>query len=155
MVGADLATRWQCEFLDSDEVYEQQTGVAVSAAVVDDELAFRDWEQVVVQECLQQPGTVVAVGSGAVDSPVVQEALRTCPVVWLQVGPAELARRSGLSGPRPVRLGNVHAMVQTMLAARAATYEAIADLTVLTDGRGINEIVDEISSWEESHASDH
>lgn len=90
---------------------------------------------------------MVAVGSGAL-TPAVIDALSIVPVVWLEVGLAEASRRTGLSGMRPLSMGPVRAQMADMMAVRAATYAAVADLTVNTDRRMVATVADEIEVWE-------
>lgn len=89
----------------------------------------------------------MAVGSGALSEPVL-EALRLVPVVWLEVGLVDAVRRSGLSGMRPVALGNIRAQIGDMLAERAPLYASVADLTVSTDARMVTSVAEEIEEWE-------
>ena len=64
-------------------------------------------------------------------------------------GLVEAAKRSGLTGARPVALGNVRGQLHGMLEERAPLYESLADLVVATDGRLADEVADEIADWEE------
>jgi shikimate kinase len=146
-VGEELARRWGCPLLDTDLRYESAYGASVAEAVIDDEAGFRRDEQQVVLDALAQDGAVVAVGSGAV-SPAVLDALVRVPVVWLEVGLAEAVRRAGLSGMRPVALGNVRAQFHQMLQERAQVYAGVADVTVTTNGRNAAAVADEIEEWE-------
>lgn len=146
-VAAELAARWRCPFIDTDEEYLKVHGVAVGEAVIDDEPAFRQQEEALVLKALRTQGAIVAVGSGALSEPVL-EALRLVPVVWLEVGLVDAVRRSGLSGMRPVALGNIRAQIGDMLAERAPLYASVADLTVSTDARMVTSVAEEIEDWE-------
>lgn len=148
-VAGELARRWSCDVLDSDELYEDAHGQSVADAVIDDERAFRDEEQRLVLDALQQSDAVVAIGSGAL-SEEVQTALRATATVWLQVGLVDAVRRSGLGGIRPVALGNIRAQMAEMMAERAGVYAAVANLTVTTDARDVESVADEIETWEKS-----
>lgn len=147
-VAADLARRWGCPCLDTDERYTAEHGRTVADAVIDDEAAFREVEERIVLDALGEAGAVVAVGSGALASEKVRQALGTVPVVWLELGLVDAARRTGLSGARPLSLGNVRGQLHEMLKQRAAVYASVADHTVDTDGRQPAEVADEIADWE-------
>lgn len=147
-VGSALAELWACAFLDTDTEYESTYGISVADAVIDDEPTFRAREQEVVVRLLTVPDAVVAVGGGAVASDQVRGALEPVPTVWLEVGLVDAARRTGLSGSRPVALGNVRGQLHDMLKQRAVVYEQLADLHVSTDGRTPEEIVAQIAAWE-------
>jgi shikimate kinase len=119
----------------------------VAEALIDDEPAFRAAEEQLVLAALAEPGAIVAVGSGAT-SPAVTEALTRVPVIWLEAGLAETARRTGLSGMRPPGLGNVRGQLHQMLRERAGFYASVADLQVAVDSRSPADIADEIQDWE-------
>jgi shikimate kinase len=68
--------------------------------------------------------------------------------VWLEVGLVDAARRTGLSGARPVALGNVRGQLHDMLKQWAQVYGGLADLQVTTDGRDPVDIIEEIMEWE-------
>lgn len=147
-IAAELAQRWGAECLDTDDMYLQRFGQTVGEAVVADESAFRGEEERIASGALAADGAVVALGSGAVLSENVRNALAACRVVWLQVGLADSVRRSGLSGPRPMALGNVRGQLQTMLEQRAGLYQQVADFLVDTDSRDVASVADEIEQWE-------
>ena len=75
----------------------------MAEAVIDDEAAFRAIEERIVLDALDESGAVVAVGSGALASQKVRDALVTVRVVWLELGLVDAARRTGLSEPAPCR----------------------------------------------------
>ncbi len=147
-IGSALAELWGCTFVDTDVEFQGDYGMSVAEAVIDDEATFRAREQEVVVRSLAVLGPVVAVGGGAVASDQVRTALARVPTVWLEVGLVDAARRTGLSGARPVALGNVRGQLHDMLKQRAVVYEQLADLHVSTDGRTPEEIVAQIAAWE-------
>lgn len=147
-IGAELSQRWDSPFIDSDDVYEVTYGHSVAEAVIDDEAAFRERETAVVLQSLSTPGAIVAVGSGAVGAQAVRAELEAIPTVWLEVGLVDAARRTGLSGTRPVAMGNIRGQFATMLEERAALYASVADLRIATDARPIDDIITEIAEWE-------
>ncbi len=149
-VGRAVADVWDCRWIDTDAEYESKYGHGVAEAIVDDESAFRVREIDVVTQALAVPGAVVAVGSGAVMAEEVLAALGAVPTVWLEVGLVDAAKRTGLSGARPVALGNVRGQLHDMLKERAQVYAAVADLHIDTDGRTPDDIIAEITTWEAS-----
>jgi shikimate kinase len=146
-IAAELARRWGVPLIDTDDAYARRYGTTVAEAVIDDEPTFRKREQEIVLDALLCVDAVVAVGSGALSPPVLEE-LAQVPVVWLEVGLAEASRRTGLSGMRPLSMGPVRAQMAEMMAARAATYASVTDLSVITDGRAVASVADEIEQWE-------
>ena len=68
------------------------------------------------------------------------------PVVYLETGFAELAKRVGLDRPRPLLIGiNPRAQLKTLLDERLPVYDGLAWLTVATDDREPSEIAAEIA----------
>lgn len=147
-VAAALARRSDAPLRDTDADYQAEYGHTVADAIVAHEDEFRARERRIVLAALSVPGAVVAVGSGAPQDPQVAGALAGVPVVWLKVGLPEVARRTGLSGARPVAMGSVRALLHQMLVARAALYAPLADLEVSADDRGVDEVVARIEQWE-------
>jgi shikimate kinase len=62
-------------------------------------------------------------------------------VIFLDVGVADAARRTGMDTVRPVHLGNVRAQLKQLLDARRPLYAEVATSTVVTDGCSIEEVV--------------
>ncbi len=147
-LGRLLSHHWDCPFVDTDAEYESVHGHSVAEAVIDDESVFRAREIALVSQALDQASAVVAVGSGAVMADEVRAALEAVPTVWLDVGLVDAAKRTGLSGARPVALGNVRGQLDSMLKERAHIYAEVRDLQITTDGREPADVVAEITAWE-------
>ncbi len=147
-IGRSLADIWECRFIDTDAEYEAVHGHSVAEAIIDDEQTFRRREIALVTGSLASDAAVVAVGSGAVMADEVRAALMAVPTVWLEVGLVDAAKRTGLSGARPVALGNVRGQLDSMLKQRARVYGEASDLQVATDGRDPEDIIAEITTWE-------
>ena len=144
-VGSALAERWDVEFRDSDVDIERRTGRSISDIFVDEgEAAFRSLEAVAVEDALGQCAGVVALGGGAITSETIRELLRAHRVVWLRVGLTAAAARVGLSRDRPLLVGNVRSTLLRLMQQRAPWYESVASLTVDTDDKDIDAVVDEI-----------
>ncbi len=147
-VGALVADTWGADFVDTDAEYERRYGHSVAEAVIDDEAAFRVAEEGLVLTALGADGAAVAVGSGAPMSPRVRAGLAAVPTVWLEVGLVAAARRTGLSGSRPVAMGNVRGQLHDMLQQRAEVYRSAAGHTLPTDDRDPVEIAEDVVRWE-------
>jgi shikimate kinase len=65
-------------------------------------------------------------------------------VVFLDVSVAEASNRVGMSGPRPLLLGNVRGRLRQLMDERRPLYTQVATLTVDTSGRTPDDIVSEI-----------
>jgi shikimate kinase len=143
-VGPLLAERLNAGFLDTDDEVAAVARKEVGDIFVEDgEQAFRALEREVVRRALDYQG-VVALGSGAVLDPGVQQRLAGQRVVYLRTGFTEVARRVGLNKARVPVPGNPRGMLRAMLEERLPLYESVAMATVQTDGLSPEEIADQI-----------
>lgn len=144
-VGTALAGELGVELRDTDSDIEAGTGRAISDIfVIDGEPEFRRLETAAVERALAEHGGVLALGGGAVESDHIRALLAPQFVVRLTVGANEAARRVGISGPRPLLLGNVRSRWSQLLARREPWYAEVATVTVATDDRPVADIVAEI-----------
>jgi shikimate kinase len=145
-VGALLAQRLGVDLRDTDADVEASTGTTIAELFVDHgEAHFRALERQAVAAALDEHAGVLSLGGGAVLDPETRKALRGHRVVFLDVGLADAVRRVGLGVSRPLLLGNVRSRLKALLDERRPTYEAVAWLTVDTDGRTPEELVDDIA----------
>jgi len=145
-VGALVAGQLGVSFADTDADIEKTAGKPVSDIFIEDgEQAFRDLEREAVRQALTSAEGVLAVGGGAVLDKETQESIKGRPVVYLETGFAEAAKRTGLSQARPLLIGtNPRATLKALLDARLPIYERLARMIVQTDGRAPEEIADEV-----------
>ncbi len=144
-VGQALAGRLGVTFRDTDADVEQATGRAIADIFVESgEPAFRHLESAAVATALTEHPGVLALGGGAVTDAGTRALLAGTSVVWLRVGLAAASQRAGLSGARPVLLGNVRAQMKALMDARAPLYAEVARLVVDTDEQTVDATVDAI-----------
>jgi shikimate kinase len=144
-VGRLVAQALGVDFLDTDEVVEQQAGRTVAEIFVDEgEARFRELERKAVAEAIAAHGGVLALGGGAVLDAGTRELLEDQPVVFLRVGLTDAAQRVGLGVSRPLLLGNVRGRMKQLLDERAPVYESVARHVVDTDGRSADEVATEV-----------
>jgi shikimate kinase len=133
---------------DTDDDVEQTTGSTIADLFVEQgEEHFRDLERAAVAVALAEHDGVLAVGGGAVLDAGTRDLLAGRPVVFLDVGIKDAARRIGLNRDRPLLLGNPRAQWIRLMADRRPLYEQLASVTVLTDGRTPDEVADEVVRW--------
>jgi shikimate kinase len=96
---------------------------------------------------------VIACGGGIVLDPERRRVLRErCTAVWLEVTPAEAARRIGAQPGEPGRVrpllagGDAAARLGELLSQRAALYAGVAHLRVPTDGLDAAQVADRVLS---------
>ena len=148
VVGKLLSGRLNASFVDTDAEIEATAGKPVGDIFVDDgESAFRDLERAAARRALSVDGAVVALGSGAVLDPDVQQLLAGQPVAYLAAGFSAIARRLGLDRPRVVMPGNPRGRLRGMLEERRPVYERLAAFTVDAGELAPEEVADEIEAW--------
>jgi len=145
-IGRLLADRLGVPFRDVDHDIETLAGKPISEIFVDDgEEAFRALELAAVQAGLTEHAGVLALGGGAILSPVTRALLGAHRVVFLAVGLSDAVSRVGLGTDRPVLALNPRATLRHLLEQRRPFYEEVAVVTVATDGRAPDEITDEVA----------
>ena len=116
--------------LDADALVAERLGTSIEAFFAEHgEAAFRRREEEVVLELLArgEPGGVLALGGGAVESAPVREALRGHRVVLLDVDEDTAWSRVKDSG-RP--LARDRSAFAALLARRRPLYDEVADIVV-------------------------
>jgi len=144
-IGALLAEALGVTARDTDTDVERLEGRAVSDIFVESgEEHFRALEKAAVADALATHDGVLSLGGGAVLDPDTRALLADHRVVFLQVGLSEAVKRVGLGTGRPLLLGNVRSRIKALLDERTPIYASVADVTVDTDQRTPEDIVDEI-----------
>jgi shikimate kinase len=140
-VGAALSEALGRRFRDTDADVAHVAGMPVpDIFITEGEAGFRSRESAAVQSALAEHDGVLAIGGGAIETAAVRDALRSVPVVWLQVDAATAVERVGLSGPRPVLLGNVRGQWSALMDRRSAAYAAVATWQIDTTDRTPSEV---------------
>lgn len=166
-VGPLLADRLGVEFADTDAAVGAAAGKPPGDIFIENgEDAFRALERAAVARALGDQGAlcarggVLALGSGAVTDPAIQDLLadlrgrgglggsspRTGTVVYLSAEFGTVARRIGLDKPRIVVPGNPRGRLRAMLGERDALYARLAQVTVPTDDLDPDELADQIAA---------
>ncbi|MCW2574781.1 MAG: aroK [Modestobacter sp.] len=149
-VGTAVAAALGVPFRDTDADVEAQTGTTIADLFVQQgEPHFRALEERAIARALAEHEGVLALGGGAVTSPVTRELLVAHgaaggTVVWLDVDVASAAKRVGLSRARPLLAVNPRAMLRTMLEARAPLYAEVSTVIVSTAARPVQDVVAEV-----------
>jgi len=143
-VGHLLAGRLGLPFIDADTAIEERAGCPVRQIFAErGEPAFRAIEHDTVAGLLAGPDAVLALGGGAAEHPRTRRLLSGsgADVIYLHVEFAGAVARVGGDDGRPM-------LARPDLAAvyrrRLAAYQAVATLTVPTDGRGPEDVCREI-----------
>ena len=153
-VARALGERLGTSVADLDAMIEAVEGCSVGELFARaGEAWFRERERQLLDQVLLAKVQVIACGGGIVVDPARRTALRErCRVVWLQVEPAEAARRvmaqsADAATLRPLLAGGQpHARLTELLAERASLYEEVAHLRVRTDGQSPEQVADTIAT---------
>jgi shikimate kinase len=146
-VGRLVADRLSVPFRDTDRDVEQTAGESVSEIFVTrGEAAFRELERIAVRAALAEHDGVLALGGGAVLDDTTRSALAGHRVVYLDVDLSDATSRVGLNRDRPLLLGNPRAQLRDLLAQRRPLYQAVATVTVTTDGRTPEQVADAVEA---------
>lgn len=148
-VGRLLAQRLRVGFRDTDADVEQTTGREIREIfITDGESFFRELEEQAVALALSEHSGVLSLGGGAVLSSVTRELLAEHCVVFLSVGLAQGARRTGLSTARPLLAGiNPRATFKALLDARTPLYREVSKLELATDELTPDALADRVIEW--------
>ena len=151
-VARTLAARWGVAARDTDADVEDAAGRPIADIFIEQgEAAFRALEREAVARALSEHRGVLALGGGAVLDPTTQDALARYRdeggvVVFLDVSLAQAAPRVGLTGSRPLLLGNPRAQWKALMDARRPVYEGVSTLIVSTDERTARQVADEVAT---------
>jgi shikimate kinase len=144
-VAGLVAERWGTTARDTDADIVAGDGRSISDIFLESgEQDFRKLERAAVAAALAEHDGVVALGGGAVLDEDTRNLLAGRRVVFLRVGLTDAVKRVGLGTSRPLLLGNVRGRIKALLDERTPVYEALATVTVDTDGRTPEDVADEI-----------
>jgi shikimate kinase len=146
-VGRQLAKLLHLQFHDSDVEVERRTGVDIPYIFErEGEAGFREREREVIDALTQLPGVIVATGGGAVLLAESREYLSSRGrVVYLQTSIQQQLERTRHGHHRPLLYTeDPEQRLKDLMTHRAPLYESIANVTVVTDGRHVRAVAEEI-----------
>lgn len=149
-VGRALAKLLHYEFVDSDAVIEQRTGVDIAFIFEKEgEAGFRARERDVIEDLTRLRGRVLATGGGAILLPENRICLASRGrVVYLQASIDQQVERTRHGRHRPLLTAtdDPRQRLTELMAVREPLYVGVAHLTVATDGRRVGAVADEIAA---------
>jgi shikimate kinase len=153
VVGKRVARRLERPFVDTDEVVEHEARRRIPEIFAEEgERGFREHEAAAVRQVSALRGQVIAVGGGAVLNPANVTQLRsTGDLVWLAASPEVLRERleRGGAARRPLLADadDLGLRIAALAEERRAHYERAADRVLVTDGRSLDQIADDVLEW--------
>jgi len=146
-VARVLGERLGVAVADLDAFLEAEEGRTIADLFErEGEAYFRRREGEVLRQALEAGARVIACGGGVILDPADRAFLRErCEVIWLEVTPAEAARRVGGGAGRPLLAGApVGPRLSAMLQDREPLYAEAAHRRIATDGRTAEQVADAI-----------
>lgn len=153
-VAGALSDRLRMPAVDLDDEIQRAAGRSIAEIFASGgEGEFRQLEAERLAEIARGPARIIALGGGAVlreqNRRVIREAGR-CALLTAAVETiaARIAGDAITASQRPAltSLGQIEEIRQ-LLEDRRSAYQAVAELTVETDGKPVERVADEIAAW--------
>ena len=145
--GRILAKEMGYAFADTDEEVTKRTGVSIAYIFdVEGEEGFRKRECLALKECLNDNNTILSTGGGIVLSKENRDLLQDRgTVVYLQTSIRSQVKRTASTNNRPLLQDkDPEETLEKLMLTRAPLYEEIADITIMTDNKSLQEMSKEI-----------
>jgi shikimate kinase len=153
-VGERLAEKLRLPFYDIDELVERETGISIRDMVVERGWAyFRKSESEIVRKLALMQRGVVATGGGAVMDEGNCDILKKHGLlIWLRAGVVTMVERirddATSKERRPSLLhDDVFQETEDVLKERLPVYRGVADFSINTTGKSIDEIVEAVCQF--------
>ena len=150
-VARALAAHLQYDWVDTDDQVEQSMGKTITEIFSQlGEGAFREQEATVVDNLCHKTRVVVATGGGAILREENRISMKTCAeVVWLTASSETIVKRLTDDPTTEQRRPNLtnqggRKEIETLLLQRNPIYRRCATMTVDTEGKTPDNIVEEI-----------
>lgn len=155
-LGKALAHRTGHEFLDTDRVLVERTGVPVATIFeIEGEAGFRKRESAVLAEIALRDGFVVATGGGIILAEENRRVMRESgTVVYLRARVENLWERTRHDGTRPLlATDNPRATLETILVTREPLYREAAHVVVDAGTQSSSTLVNRVMTALRDHES--
>ena len=147
-IGRRLSESLNLDFFDSDLEIIDTTGVSIDHIFdVEGEKGFRTRECDVLKKLCNTPNIVLATGGGAVILEENRELIKKAgSVVYLSSSVDQILRRTAKSKTRPLleKSNNRRKTITSILEAIDSLYKEVSSLIINTNGKKLNEVIDEI-----------
>ena len=146
-IGRLLAKELHYPFKDSDREIEARTGADIPWIFdVEGEEGFRQREEAMIAELVQERGIVLATGGGVVMREANRRALASNGlVVYLRTSVEQQLQRTAKDRQRPLlQTADPEKVLRELMERREPLYREIAHLVIDTDQRGPKVVVNTI-----------
>ena len=132
-VGRALAKALHCPLLDTDDLITEEYGPIPHIFAEKGEAYFRQLEAQLAQKLSNESDVVIATGGGFGLSEAVQEALKGCQIVYLDV-PFEVCWKRIRFSDRPLVRANSKEQLSELYKKRAMIYHAVSTIPISNHG---------------------
>ena len=147
-IGRKLSVSLSLDFFDSDHEIIEKTGVSIDHIFdVEGEKGFRVRESEAIKNLCNMTNVIIATGGGSV---LLEEnrklMMQAGLVVYLSSSVDQILRRTAKSKSRPLleKSNNRRKTITDIVQARDPLYKEVAKLVINTNGKKLNEVIDEI-----------
>ncbi|MCD8009957.1 MAG: shikimate kinase [Lachnospiraceae bacterium] len=146
-ISAAFSKRFSRNLIEADDIIVERAGMSVKDIfATQGEEAFRDMETQLCRELVELNDYVVSCGGGMPVRPQNVEYMKKNGfVVLLEARPETILDRVKGSDERPILNGHMNVdYIAELQQKRANAYRSAADIVVQTDGKSVDEIVEEV-----------
>ena len=146
-IGRNLARTLNLDFLDSDHVIEERTGVDIPLIFeLEGEDGFRKRESAIIDELTARSQIILATGGGAILDPDNRRKLSSRGIViYLETSVEQQLRRTSHDRNRPLlQTEDPKTRLEELMEIRGPLYAEVADWTIKTDHRKTRDVVQRI-----------
>lgn len=146
-IGKRLSKRLKRDFVDSDRVLEERTGVSITTIFeLEGEEGFRMRETKVLRDLAKLDHAVIATGGGIVVRDINRPLLKESgTVIYLQASVDTQLKRTRHDKKRPLlQTNNRRDKLLALAKQRNPLYEDLADIIVCTDSQSISNSISQI-----------
>ena len=146
-IAGELKDKLEMDRVEMDQMIVENRGMSISE-IFDEfgEAYFRNLESNTLIELQKRKQTIVSCGGGVVMREENADHMKkNGRVVLLTAKPETIYERVKDSDERPILNGNMNVeYISGLMEKRKERYEAVADVTVATDGKNVTQICEEI-----------
>ena len=148
-LGKELANSLGFSFVDTDEYIENKYNRIIKDIFANEgEEYFRDMETEAIEELSKKDSMVIALGGGLPVREVNREILKkTGKVIYLKAKVSTLCDRLKNDTNRPLLMNvSLEDRINELMNKRGSIYEEVANYTVNTDDKTIEQVVKEMEA---------
>ena len=147
-VGRRLSENLKVDFYDADHEIIDKTGVSIDHIFdVEGEEGFRKRESKAIKELCNKSNIVLATGGGAILLEENRSAIKKArSVIYLSSSVDQILRRTAKSKIRPLleNSTNRRQTISNIIDSRDPFYREVATIIINTNGKKLNQVINEI-----------